>query len=334
MKTIIIFFSIFFSVLLNSGFVFKVSSTEVAVKVNKLGFNQGIEEKVYGPGTYFYAPFLTEWYVFDTRVKNINMSIDKKGYMGLRNDLKFKTIDGNDISLDITITYRIIPSKVNHIVDQIAISNKNLENYIIRTIVRSRPRDIFGLLTTEEFYVSSKRTEQAQLVREELNRILNPYGVIVEQVWTRSYRFNESYMQAIQEKLVAEQQKLQNIAATKATHEEYARKNEEAVGDVNRMKAKVDGEFIQGQIQSDAYYMRQKNRALAEEAEGIAESEAIREMNKAFNLKGASLMAQLKIAESLKNKKILLLPKGEGHIDFNSTDVNQLIATSLRPKGD
>ena len=88
---------------MHMGFVFTISSTQVAVRVNKIGLNRGIEDKVYTPGTYFYVPLFTEWYVFDTRVRNIDMSLTTDAHYQNQEALRFKTIDGNDISLDVTI---------------------------------------------------------------------------------------------------------------------------------------------------------------------------------------------------------------------------------------
>ena len=164
-----------------------------------------------------------------------------------------------------------MPEKVPHIIKNVARTDKDLERNIVRTIVRSIPRDIFGQLTTEQFYVSSERTKQSIKAKDILNEMLQSYGVVIEKVWTRSYRFNESYMKAIQEKLVAEQQKLQNIAATKATEEEYIRKNEEAIGEVNRLKAEADGAYKQALVKADAYHQRMEKRSEAILAEANAE---------------------------------------------------------------
>ena len=59
---------------------------------------------------------------------------------------------------------------------------------------------------------------------------------------------------------------------------------------------------------------------------------ALRAQNRAYATKGASLMAELKIAEALKEKSIYLLPKNEGTVDFHSTDMNDLMATALARK--
>jgi regulator of protease activity HflC (stomatin/prohibitin superfamily) len=98
---------------------------------------------------------------------------------------------------------------------------RGFKSLLVRTTARSRPHDIFGELKTEEFYVSDKRDEKAELVKASLNELFSPYGVIVERVSTKDYRFNPAYQRAIEDKKVADQVAAQNKSATKAAEEEY-----------------------------------------------------------------------------------------------------------------
>lgn len=198
---------------------------------------------------------------------------------------------------------------------------------MIRTVVRSRTRDIFGELKTEEFYISDKRDEKAEQAKQMLNELLSPYGVIVERVSTKDYRFNPAYQKAIEDKKVADQVAEQNKAATHAAQEEYLKKLEDAKGDVNKMIAEVDGRFRQAQIETDAYYEQQQRFAEAIEAEGLAEARGITEMNKALAGSGGAVMVKLKIAEALAGKKIILLPLAGGGMDIKTTNINKILET-------
>jgi len=208
-----------------------------------------------------------------------------------------------------------------------AIGDFELKDNIVRTIVRSRSRDIFGELKTEEFYTSDKREEKAERVKTSLNEMLNQYGVIVERVSTKDYRFNPAYQKAIEDKKVAEQVAEQNKAATKAAEEEYLKKLEDAKGEVNKMVAEADGRFRQAQIEADAYYEQQRRIASAIEAEGVAEAKGITELNKALAGSGGEVMVKMKIAEALEGKKIVLLPVSGSGMDIKTTDINKLLTT-------
>jgi regulator of protease activity HflC (stomatin/prohibitin superfamily) len=319
-------------ILLASGCVpHTTGETEVGVRTKKFAFigDKGVEDKIYAAGsTYFFLPFINDWHTFDTKLQNLEMTYrSDRGDRKERDDLVFKTIDGNDIALDVIIAYRIDPQKAPHILQYVARDSRTLREMIVRTIARSKPRDIFGELKTEEFYVAKKREAQAQEAKERLQRIFDSLGVIVEKVLTKDYRFNPKYQQAIEDKKVADQRVERNKSAQAAATEEYKRKLEEARGEVNKMIANADGAYLKAKIEADVYYEQQQLLAEAIEAEGIAEAKGIEEMNKALVGAGGEAMVKLQIAEAIQGKKIILLPVSEGGMNLKTTNINELIST-------
>ncbi|MBU0995105.1 MAG: prohibitin family protein [Proteobacteria bacterium] len=305
--------------------------TEVGVRTRKLAFfgKKGVEDHIYAPGgTYFFLPFMNDWNVFDTKLQNLEMTFSKmRGDRRTRDDLVFKTIDGNDISLDVIIAYRIDPEKAPYILQYVARDDDTLRGTIVRTVARSKPRDIFGELKTEAFYVADSREAQSGKAREALQKILGPMGIIVEKVLTNDYRFNAEYTKAIEDKKVADQQVEKNKSAQHAATEEYKRKLEEAKGEVNKMVADADGEYLKAKIEADVYLEQQQLLAQAIKAEGIAEANGIQEMNNALAGSGGEAIVKLRIAEALQGKRIILLPVSEGGMNLKTTDINRLIET-------
>jgi regulator of protease activity HflC (stomatin/prohibitin superfamily) len=316
---------------LSGCFFYSTGETEVGVRTRKFALfsKKGVENKVYPPGaTYIFMPFMNDWHTFDTKLQNLEMVSERnRGDRQTRDDLLFKTIDGNDISLDVIIAYRIDMEKAPHILQNVADGNRSLRDKIVRTVARSKPRDIFGELTTEEFYVAEKREIQAQRAKEVLQEMLGPMGIIVEKVLTKDYRFNPEYQKAIEDKKVADQQVQKNRSAQHAALEEYKRKLEEAKGEVNKMVADADGVYRKAKIEADVYYEKQKLLAEAIKAEGIAEAKGIQEMNNALAGSGGEALVKLRIAEALQDKRIMLLPVSEGGMNLKTTDINQLINT-------
>lgn len=308
--------------------LYSTQSTEVGVRVRKVGLmgKKGVDKRVYAPGaTYFFLPFINAWYTFDTKLQNIEMTFQaNRGDLPSRDDLLFKTVDGNDISLDVIVSYRINPDKAFEIVQFVAKNDQELRKKVVRIIARSRPRDIFGELSTEEFYNAESRANKAEDAKRILNQILEPFGVIVERVLTKDYRFNQAYQKAIEDKKVADQRTQQFKSATKAKVEEYKRKLEEAKGEVNEIIAKADGVFNRSKIEADAYYNQQAKLAQAILAEGRAQAQGIRKMNQALAGSGGDVMVKLELAKALKNKRIVLLPTQSGY-DIKTTDVNKLL---------
>lgn len=310
-------------------FPHQTKSTEVGIRVIKWSpfVKMGLAREVYAPGaTYFFAPIINAWYTLDTKLQNMEMTSSRRGSRTEKDDLVFKTIDGNDIALDVIIAYRIDPQKAPFIIQNIAQSNAELEEKLARPITRNVTREVFGALKTEDFYVAQKRTEKAELAKEELDKILFPLGIIVENVLPKDYRFNPAYQKAIEEKKIADQMVERFKSETKATVEEYLQRLQMAQGEVNKMVADVDGEFAKAKIGVDAYYDQQTMIAKAIEAEGSAEAKGIEKMVEALNSAGGKTMIKLKLAEALQGKKIYLLPFGQaGGIDLKTTDVNDLL---------
>ncbi len=305
--------------------------TEVGVQVKKLTLwgEKGVSEKIYAPGsTYFFLPFINDWYTFDTKLQNMEMTYNKRrGDRPTQDDLLFKTVDGNDIGLDVIIAYRIVPEKAPYILQYVAEDDHALRDKIARTIARSKPRDIFGELKTEDFYIARNREAQAQKVKAELQVMFEPMGIIIERVLTKDYRFNPAYQKAIEDKKVADQMVEKNRSAQHAAKEEYKRKLEQARGEVNKLVADIDGQYMKAKIEVDAYYEKQKLIAQAIKAEGIADAKGIREMNNAMASAGGEAFVKLKIAEALQGKEIYLLPVSEGGMNLKTTNINDLIGT-------
>jgi len=313
-------------------FIFHTTgSTEVGVRTVKFALfgKKGVEDKYYAPGsTYIFPPIINDWHTFDTKLQNMEMTFDaNKGDRKGRDDLLFKTVDGNDIGLDVIIAYRIDPQKAPYILQYVAKNNDVLRQKIVRTVARSKPRDIFGELRTEEFYVADKREKQAQMAKEKLQEMMGPMGIIIERVLTKDYRFNKAYQKAIEDKKIADQMVGRNRSAQHAALEEYKRKLEEAKGEVNKLVADADGEFQKAQIDADVYFEKQKMIAEAITAEGIADAKGIQEMNKALEGSGGEAMVKLRIAEALEGKQIFLLPVSEGGMNLKTTNINGLLDT-------
>ena len=319
------------SLMLQGCIFYSTGETEVGVRTKKLAFlgKKGVENKIYEPGsTFVLLPLVNDWHTFDTKLQNLEFTLHRnRGDRSTKDDLLFKTIDGNDISLDVIIVYRIDPAKAYLILQNVAESNEELRDKVVRTIARSRPRDIFGELKTEEFYVAAHREDQAQKAKRVLQEMLEPMGIIVEKVLTKDYRFNPNYQKAIEDKKVADQKVERNKSAQHAAREEYKRKLEEVRGEVNKIIANVDGEYLKAKIKVDAYYEKQSLIAEAIRAEGIAEAKGIREMNDAMASIGGEALVKLEIAEALQGKKIVLLPVSEGGMNLKTTDINALLNT-------
>src|SRR5207237_10575462 len=96
------------------------------------------------------------------------------GARGARDDVEFKTHDGNDIAVDVTIAWRIDTAKAPWILEHVGGSTDEVKENLVRPACRSIVRDVLNAMTSEEFYVSEKRFLTAEEARAKLARVLAP----------------------------------------------------------------------------------------------------------------------------------------------------------------
>ena len=74
---------------------------------------------------HLFSPFITD-YTFNINLQNMEMSAQfSKGDVRAR-WFEIKTIDGNDIGLDLIISYRVIPEIAPYILENVAENDKEL----------------------------------------------------------------------------------------------------------------------------------------------------------------------------------------------------------------
>jgi regulator of protease activity HflC (stomatin/prohibitin superfamily) len=303
-----------------SGCYRSTGSTEVGIKVGKLF---GADEVVAPGRTVLVIPVVHDWYVFDTKTQSVEMKGSAK-----RNEddaLDFKTRDGNDVSVDVTVLYHVDPQKAPHVLRQVAADVDEVRTVLVRPLARSIPRDALNELSSEEFYDSDLRAAKEEQALANLRRALEPYGLVCERVVLGNYRFHKAYQAAIDQKKVADQTVNKNRSAAEAAVKEWERELETTKGQVAQLLATEHGKAQQVTLQTDAYYEAKKLEADAIVAEKAANAQGITKMKEAMSGAGGRTMVKLRIADALKGKKIVLFPTSDSAINLQQTDVNRFL---------
>lgn len=304
--------------------------TEVGVLVCKLAIGcagKGVQDQLYPPGsTNLFAPFIRDFYTFDTKVQNLQMVASaRNGDREERDDLQFKTTDGNDISMDVTVVWTIDPQRVPSILQFVGTSTEEVKDKLVRPMARTLVRDVLNELDSEAIYNSDKRFLKADEARRVLGQALGTFGVNVLQVILHEHRFAPEYEKIIHDRKLAEQRAEQLKSETEAVTQEALRNLETARGGVASEIAKAEGKLKQVTLSADAQFYAQQQNAEALLAERTAKAKAIAKRNEALRGVGGKAMVKLKIAEALEGKAILLVPSGTPGSAFNKLDVNKLI---------
>jgi regulator of protease activity HflC (stomatin/prohibitin superfamily) len=303
-------------------------ANEVGVLTRKFTVvgSRGVQSETYAPGAtyFFFPPFSTDWHTFETKLQNLRMQAEKSKNQG-GEDIEFKTVDGNDIAVDVTVAWRIDPAKAPHLVQKVARSTLEVQDRLVRPAARALVRDALNVLRSEDFYTADKRFAAAEGARTLLNEALAPEGVIVEQVILQEHRFNPEYEKVIREKKLAEQTAEKLRSEAQAAAEEAKRHLESAKGTVSQRIAEADGLLAQTKLTSDAELIRAKNEAEAILAEAQAKAKGIEKENAAMSGAGGRTMVKLRIAEALKGKQIVFMPSGRG-TTLQTMDMNQILS--------
>ena len=307
--------------------------TEVGVLVCKISLGckkAGVQDELYPPGsTNLFAPFIRDFYTFDTKVQNLEMTISaKSGDRKVRDDLQFKTIDGNDISMDVTVAWTIDPKKAPLLLQNVGLSTDEVKETLVRPMARTLVRDVLNELDSESVYNSDKRFEKAEKARQELAKALDGYGININQVILHEHRFNPDYEKVIHDRKLAEQHAQQLKSETEAAAQESIRNLESARGKVAAQIAQAEGQLAQAKLAADGQFYQQQQNADAILAEREAKAKAIAKRNEALRGSGGRAMVKLRIADALSGKPIVLVPSSANGIGLNKLDVNRLVESA------
>lgn len=308
---------------------YSTDSTEVGVRTRKL-FGAGIDQHVYEPGaTYFFMPFLSDWATFDIKLQNLEMSStpgrsDRAGDDGV----EFKTTDGNDIRVNVTVAWRIDPNKASQLLSRVGRSTPDIKEKLVRPACRTYVRDMFNELHSEEFYNADQRTLKGSKAQDKLNQELGPEGIIIEQVIVGQYYLNPDYQKVIHDRKIAEQNAERLKSEAQAAEAEQSRNLERTKGDVQVQIAQAKGEAEQIRIAADRDYYKREREAKATLAEATARAKGIEKQNKAMAGAGGRTAVKLRIAEALTGKPILVVPAGAG-ASLQKLDINRIFESVI-----
>ena len=285
-------------------------ATEVGVRFNKI--TRATE--IAAPGaTYFFVPIVNDWAKFDVSTQSLIMSAKVVAGAGQKkDDLRFKTRDGNDIETDVTVRWRIDPTRAVHVWQSVAPSTLALRERLVRPQARAYVRDVLNRLDSEEYYNPALRFRAANDATRLLSRHLAPYGIIVEQVILGDFSFKAEYQTLINRRKEAEKEAEKLEAQILATLEANQAGLQQKVSELTEQLTRAQGELEQAKRSADAYLVRREQEAQAVVAEKSAVAEGIRKERAALNGSAGDAYVSLQLIEALQKKEIRQMPKLPG----------------------
>jgi len=285
----------------------RTEATQVGIKFNKLTGSYEVKE---AGATYFFPPIINDWKTYDVSLRNLEMTTSvTSGSRREKDDLRFKTRDGNDIETDVTVRWRIDPTKIDFLWKKVAPSTEEVEERLVRPLARAYIRDILNEMHSEDFYNPTQRFAKANKATQSMAAHLQSQGVIVEGVLLGNFSFKDEYQKLINARKEAEKtaEKLEaEILATKAGNQARL---QSTVAELAEQLTQAQGGFDQARKNADAYLVRRQQEAQAILAEKTAQATGIQKERAALNGSAGDAYVNLQLIEALKNKDIRQIPK-------------------------
>ena len=307
MKRFMLIAATVLAVLASSCTPHTTAATEVGVRFNKVTRNT---ETVEAGATYFFTPIINDWATFDTSTQNLIMTArGSEGDRKEKDDLRFKTRDGNDIETDVTVRWRIDPTHAVTIWQLVAPTTSALKEQLVRPMARAYVRDVLNRLDSEEYYNPDLRFAAANDATRVLAAQLKPYGVIVEQVILGDFAFKTDYQRLINGRKEAEKTAEKFEAEILATQEVNKANLQTKVAELTGLLTRSQGDFEQAKRSADAYVVKRQQDAQSVLAEKTAVAEGIRKERAALNGSAGDAYVSLQLIEALQKKEIRQIPK-------------------------
>jgi regulator of protease activity HflC (stomatin/prohibitin superfamily) len=170
----------------------------------------------------------------DVRTLNYTMSgVNDEGMKSGDDAIKVLTADGLEVTIDLTVLYRVTPSEAPRIVRETGL---NYEDKIVRPISRTRIRDNAVYYDAVALY-STKRDEFQTRIFKGIEADFRSRGLMLENLLVRNITLPQTVKSTIEQKIQAEQeaQKMQFVLQKETQEAERKRVEAKGIADYQRI---------------------------------------------------------------------------------------------------
>jgi regulator of protease activity HflC (stomatin/prohibitin superfamily) len=192
-----------------------------------------VQPSILSSGLNFINP-LMEVDRLDVRTKNYTMSgVNDEGRKAGDDAIKVLTADGLEVTIDLTVLYRVIPSEAPRLIRE---TGSDYEDKIVRPISRTRIRDNAVYYEAISLY-STKRDEFQTRIFKGIEADFKSRGLLLENLLVRNITLPTAVKSTIEQKIQAEQesQKMQFVLAKERQEAERKRVEAQGISDYQRI---------------------------------------------------------------------------------------------------
>jgi len=221
--------------ILNALVLSMAISSCTIIRPGEIGLKQSLGKlnpTSFGQGPHFFNPFITKFVLVNVRTVEIYET------------LPLPTKDGLNVNAQITLLYHVDPKAVANVYQQFGL---NYENVIVQSNFLATAREVSSRYFAKELY-AIEREKVEKVVAEELRNHISDKGFIVDAVLLKDILLPTSMVNAIQEKVNAEQSALQMEYVIAKQKKEAERLRIEAEG-IRRAQRIIDSSLTQKLLQ-------------------------------------------------------------------------------------
>lgn len=304
--------------------IINVSSTQVAVEIDK--FKGEVKKEARGVGYHFYNRWTTDMVLYKIAARSFpQQSMATEG--NKEYNMELKTNDGQNVSIDMTIIYGLDPKQVPQLHQTVGV---NYEDQILLPQVRSEARIAIGGYSAEEIYQGKVRDEIQNQIKDKLAEKLAKFpAIMVHDALIRHFEFSPQFETAIESKKLAAQQVEVNRNRALAQEEESKRMEAEAKGMKLRAIQDAQGRAESAKIEADGERYKLEQEAAGQLALYKAEAEGKKLSAEALG--GGQNVVALEFAKNIPDKlQIWGIPTGQQSTSL--MDLSGVFKGMLKPK--
>lgn len=228
-----------------SSGLLEVGVTETAVVYNTLTGELGDPR---GPGIHVILPWAQQVSVYPTNQQEYTMSgLESEGAREGDDAVTGRSIDGQTVTMDVTILFSIPRDQVNRIHSDWNSTTGGYREAFIRPVVRSVVRDVVSGYQAEEIY-GVRRNELQTEIENQLREQLAARGFELSYALLRNITFSPEFTQAIEDKQI-EEQRLQQAATAAERRETEARGAANAV--IESARGDAEARLVQARAEAE-----------------------------------------------------------------------------------
>ncbi len=196
--------------------IITVNIDRIGVKTAIWGFRRGVVQKDYKPGWHRYIRQIETWDLFDGTVQTLNLTSEARNTEGkLENrEIKVRTADDYEVSVDIIVKYQIMKGKAHKIRQEIGPGDRY--KMFVESEAKDVARSILGRMTEKDLYNPDEKRRRSEEAKHLLAVQVKSRHVNVVDWLILDMRFDTQLERKIKNVKLAELDELLNVAKERA----------------------------------------------------------------------------------------------------------------------